>query len=106
MFGVLTCIHALTYAGIQIRGGKGFKPHKPYCDLAIKYVKKDGVFPPIKIHKTFVILCICVQIQMQQLEIATDKIIELPDVVLCDVRIYYPHWVKLEKKKYLLEISN
>lgn len=46
MFGVLTCIHALTYAGIQIRGGKGFKPHKPYCDLAIKYVKKDGVFPP------------------------------------------------------------
>lgn len=39
-------IHALTYAGIQIRGGKGFKPHKPYCDLAIKYVKKDGVFPP------------------------------------------------------------
>lgn len=46
--------------------------------------KKDGVFP-IEIHETFVILCICVQIQMQQLDIATDKIIELPDVVLCDV---------------------
>lgn len=43
--------------------------------------KKNWVFP-IKIHITFVILSICiyVQIQMQQLDIATDKKHELPDV--------------------------
>lgn len=70
------------YAGnIQIRGGKCLKPPKPCCDLAIKYVKKNWVFP-IKIHITFVILSICiyVKIQMQQLDIATDTKHELPDV--------------------------
>lgn len=42
---------------------------------------------------------------MQQLDIATDKKIELPDVVLCDVRVYYLYRVKIEKKRLLLEIS-
>lgn len=85
------------YAGnIQIRGGKYLKPPKPCCDLAIKYVKKNWVFP-IKIHITFVILCIYVKIQMQQLDIATDKKHELPD---CDVRVYYLYRVKIERKSF------
>lgn len=97
-------IRALTYryaGNIQIRGGKCLKPPKPCCDLAIKYVKKNWVFP-IKIHITFVILCIYVKIQMQQVDIATDKRHELPDVTYVSTTYI---GLKSREKASIIEIS-